>query len=50
MKLSPQALDYLRKMLALEVSAQVKAGQGDEPMPEPWTELHTFAIAAERGW
>lgn len=49
MKLSPEAIDYLRKMLAVEVSAQVEAGQGYEPMPEPWTELHTFALLQDRG-
>lgn len=42
--LSPEAIDYLRKMLAFQVTQQVRDGNGDEPMPTPWTELHNLTI------
>lgn len=42
--LTDEALDYLSKLLAIEVSNQVREGRGDQPMPQPWTELHTLTV------
>lgn len=42
--LSPEAIDLLQKMLALEVVEQVKDGKGEEPMPEHWLELYALTI------
>lgn len=41
---SPAAMEYLRVLLANEVSRQVREGHGDEPMPEYWTELHNLVL------
>lgn len=46
-KLSPDAIDLLRKMLAQEVTQQVIDGKGDEPMPTGWTELYYFGLELE---
>lgn len=44
MKLSNEALDLLRKMLAEEVAAQVRRGEGEEPMSPAWSELHLISL------
>lgn len=46
-KLSPDAIDLLRKMLAQEVTQQVIDGNGEEPMPTSWTELYYFGLELE---
>lgn len=46
MNLSPEALDFLRYMLAREVVDQVREGRGDEEMSKAWTELQTFSLLA----
>ena len=43
-KLSGEAIDLLRKMLAREVADQVKDGRGEEPMSDHWLELYTLVI------
>lgn len=43
-KLSPEAIDLLRKMLAREVVEQVKDGKGEEPMSDHWLELYSLTI------
>lgn len=44
MRLSAEALDLLRKMLAREVVEQVKGGRGDEPMSDAWTDLYFLTL------
>lgn len=43
-KLSPEAIDYLRSILAEEVYAQTCDGRENEPMPPEWTELYNLTI------
>lgn len=44
MKISDEANELLSKMLAREVQDQIRDGRGEEPMPEPWRELHLITI------
>lgn len=44
--MSPEARDLLSKMLAIEVSAQVQEGRGEEPMSPAWTELFSLVLDA----
>lgn len=43
-KLSREATDYLRSILAEDVERQIQAGRGGEPMPAGWTELYNLMI------
>lgn len=42
--LSPEAVETLRRLLAVDVSQQVKDGKGGEPMPSAWIELYNLTI------